>query len=80
MRLGSWKSGTGVCRITCGLCAGNPNRVIDIRYSVIPNELAPLWSIELDPAARRDEHANYLVHREAGSNRAALMWRMLSGN
>ena len=58
----------------------NPNRVIDIRYSVIPNELAPLWSIELDPAARRDEHANYLVHREAGSNRAALMWRMLSGN
>lgn len=57
----------------------NPNRVIDIRYSMIPNELAPLWSIELHPAAGSDDHADYLVHREAGGDRAALMWRMLSG-
>jgi inner membrane protein len=56
-----------------------PNRVIDIRYSMIPNELAPLWSIELHPEARRDEHVRYLVHRDAGDDRPALLWRMLSG-
>jgi inner membrane protein len=56
-----------------------PNRVMDIRYSLIPNELAPLWSIELRPGARFDEHADYLVHRDTGDNRAALLWRMLSG-
>lgn len=56
-----------------------PNRVIDIRYSIIPNELAPLWSIELRPGARSDEHADYLVHRDAGSGRAERMWRLLSG-
>ena len=57
----------------------HPDRVIDIRYSMIPNELAPLWSIQLRRGARVDEHANYLVHRDAGGNRAALLWRMLSG-
>ena len=56
-----------------------PNRVIDIRYSMIPNEMAPLWSIELRPGARNDEHAAYLVHRDAGDGRAQQMWRMLSG-
>jgi inner membrane protein len=56
-----------------------PNRVIDIRYSIIPNELAPLWSIELRPDAASDEHAAYLVHRDAGSGRAQHMWRMLTG-
>ena len=56
-----------------------PNRVIDIRYSMIPNEMAPLWSIELRPGAGSEEHAAYLVHRDAGSGRAGQMWRMVSG-
>lgn len=56
-----------------------PNRVIDIRYSIIPNELAPLWSIELHPGAGSDAHADYIVHRDTGDNRVALLWRMLSG-
>ena len=55
------------------------NRVIDIRYSMLPNELAPLWSIELRPGAGKGEHAAYLVHRDSGPGRFALMWRMLSG-
>jgi inner membrane protein len=55
------------------------NRVIDLRYSMIPNEVAPLWSIELRPAAGQDEHAIYHVHRETGAGIAARMWNMLSG-
>ncbi len=56
------------------------NRVIDVRYSMIPNEVAPLWSIELHPGAKRGEHASYLVHREGGAGRLGQMWGMLSGN
>lgn len=55
------------------------NRVIDIRYSMIPNEVAPLWSIELRPGAGREEHAAYRVHRDTGDDRAALLWSMLTG-
>jgi len=55
------------------------NRVIDIRYSMIPNEVAPLWSIELRPEAGRGEHAAYLVHRDTGGGRFTRMWNMLSG-
>jgi inner membrane protein len=55
------------------------NRVIDVRYSMIPNQVAPLWSIELRPGAGREEHAAYRVHREVGNNRPALMWSMVAG-
>ena len=26
-----------------------PNRVIDMRYSLVPNEIDPLWGVDLDP-------------------------------
>ena len=55
------------------------NRVIAVRYSMIPNQVAPLWSIELRPEAGRAEHAAYRVHREVGDNRPALMWSMVAG-
>lgn len=55
------------------------NRVIDVRYSMIPNEVSPLWSIELDPLRDRDVHAAYLVHRDSSPSGAARMWAMLSG-
>ena len=55
------------------------NRIIDIRYSLIPNEVAPLWSLELHPGAAREQHAAYRVHRDTGEGRAALMWSMVTG-
>ena len=55
------------------------NRVIDIRYSMIPNEVSPLWSIELDPQRGRKAHAAYLVHRDTDKASPAQMWSMLSG-
>lgn len=57
----------------------DPDRVIDIRYSMIPNEIVPLWSIELHPQADADAHVAYLVHRDGASDRLQLMWRMLTG-
>jgi inner membrane protein len=55
------------------------NRVIDIRYSMIPNEVDPLWSIELRPGAALEEHVAYRVHRDAGPDRLGTMWRMVTG-
>ena len=55
------------------------NRVIDVRYSMIPNEVAPLWSIELHRGAKEGDHADYLVHRDSGGGRVERLWSMLTG-
>lgn len=41
----------------------HPNRIIDVRYSFVPNEVRPLWSIELSPDAGASGHVRYLTHR-----------------
>ena len=55
------------------------NRVIDIRYSMVPNEVDALWSIELNPGAARDEHVAYRVHRDASPELRARIWQMVTG-
>ena len=54
------------------------NRIIDIRYSMLPNEVAPLWSIQLDPHANDYEHVIYQVHRDTSTEKTAQLWKMLS--
>lgn len=56
------------------------NRVIDVRFSMLPNEIAPLWSIELQPHASSDAHASFLTHRSSDAGTTAKLWRMLSGH
>ena len=55
------------------------NRVIDIRYSLLPNDINALWSIQLEPGASSDAHVSYQMHR--GDSRAALptLWAMVTG-
>lgn len=57
----------------------HPNRVIDIRYSFVPNEIDPLWSLELLPGASRETHALYRVHRDGDDGRTGRVWEMLTG-
>jgi len=56
----------------------NSYRVIDIRYSMLPNELVPLWSIELDPMATVDQHVHYRTHRQKPGESLGRMWAMLA--
>ena len=56
----------------------HPNRVIDIRYSMLPHEIDPLWGIQLDPGAGRRDHVKYVVTRDGGAGRAAILWQMLT--
>ena len=45
----------------------HPNRITDIRYSMLPNQVAGLWSIELSPDANNGDHAHYVVTRRTSS-------------
>jgi inner membrane protein len=60
------------------LAAPGSNRVIDIRYSLVPNEINALWSLELDPAKGPSAHAAYVVHRGDPQTALPRLWRLLS--
>lgn len=47
-----------------------PNRVLDMRYSMLPNEVTALWSIDLTPEGGKDARVRFRVHR--GDGRDAL--------
>ncbi len=57
----------------------NPNEVIDIRYSMLPNQIEPLWGIELDRNAGPSQFAQYRTHRNAPETRFKEYWAMLRG-
>jgi len=57
----------------------DPDRVIDVRYSMLPNEIDPLWSIRLDPSAGADAHAVFRNHRDQTRSRAGDLWAMIMG-
>ncbi len=46
---------------------GHRNRVTDIRYSMLPNQVAGLWGIELSQTAGNGDHARYVVTRRAAN-------------
>jgi inner membrane protein len=57
--------------------------IIDIRYSMLPNEINALWGIRLDRQAATADHAKYVVNRdmnsETSSKRLETMVDMLLG-
>lgn len=55
------------------------SRIIDIRYSMVPNELAPLWSIELRRDASAEDHVSYETHRDSSDGQSSTLWEMLFG-
>lgn len=60
------------------LAPDDPLRIIDIRYSILPNELDALWSIQLSPAEPQ-QGVIYQVHRDR-QGKTATFWRMLRGD
>lgn len=55
----------------------NPNRVVDIRYSLLPQQIKPLWGIELSPTANSDQYVEF--YNERGDSKSAIkeLWEML---
>ncbi len=56
------------------------NRVIDIRYSMIPNEITALWSIKVSPTASKNEHVEFLTDRDKVPDRFKRLLKMLLDN
>ena len=48
----------------------NPYRVVDIRYSLLPQKIKPLWGITLSNTAKPDDHIVYFSER--GDSGAAI--------
>jgi len=56
-----------------------PNRIIDVRYSFLPNDINALWSIEVSPDAGPTAHVRFLTHRDNAAENLNRLWRMISG-
>lgn len=39
----------------------DPMRIVDVRYSTLPNEIEPLWGIQLDPRVSSTTHADFMT-------------------
>lgn len=55
------------------------NFVIDMRYSMLPNEVNSLWGIGLTPGATTDAHVTFESDRDTSVARRAIFWAMLKG-
>lgn len=55
----------------------HPQRIIDIRYSMLPQRIKALWGIELSRDAAPDQHVEYFTARDSGRESAQALWRML---
>ena len=56
------------------------NQVIDIRYSVVPNQIVPLWGIDLNPEAALDSHARFIAERRGTAQQTRDYIALLSGD
>lgn len=56
-----------------------PDRIIDARYSLVPNQVKALWSITLTPGVGPAVHARFLSHPNRGGESAGVLWRMIVG-
>ena len=55
------------------------NLVTDVRYSMIPNQIAPMWGLVIDEKRGIHEHAIWWTGRGVGQHQLALFKEMLSG-
>jgi inner membrane protein len=54
-----------------------PARIVDLRYSLVPNEIAGFWAIVLDPAASAAQHVVLLPTREQAPAQARRLLDLL---
>ena len=63
-----------------GIDPNNQNRIIDIRYSLLPNEMTGMWGITLEESAAQDQHVVWTTTRPNRDNvpeKVGELWEML---
>lgn len=61
-----------------GLSPEDPKFLGDIRYALVPTDLAPLWGIEVD-TAEPDRHAPFTFRRDMSKQNRERFWTQLVG-
>ena len=56
----------------------HPNRVVDIRYSLLPQKIQALWGIKLSPTASPEQHVEF--YNDRGDSKSAIntLWQMIT--
>lgn len=62
-----------------GVDRANGNRIVDLRYSALPNAVIGIWSITLDPNADPAQHIRFDTDRITEPGQADELFRMLFG-
>jgi len=57
---------------------GDPMVIADLRYSLLPDSILPLWGIRIDPS-EPSEHVEFETFRDASAGNAWKLWRMIRG-
>jgi len=63
-----------------GFLARSPDderHIIDVRYSMVPNQFNALWSVKLSPSASTNAHVEYVTHRDNSSEARQLFFDIL---
>lgn len=55
-----------------------PDRIVDLRYSMVPNEIDALWSIAIATTADPDTHVTFQTHRRNAKESIARLWSMMT--
>jgi inner membrane protein len=66
-----------VARDLLAVDADEPDRVVDLRYSLVPNEIAGFWAIVLDDTAPSSAHVGLVATRENAPRDALRLIDML---
>ncbi len=52
----------------------------DIRYSMVPNQIDPLWTIRMDPRADTDAHVDFVSHRRVSGEQTRALLALMVGD
>ncbi|UOE84397.1 metal-dependent hydrolase [Vibrio splendidus] len=55
-------------------------RIIDVRYSIVPNQMKALWSIKLSKTVDANTHVKYETHRDNTPESRQIFFDMLTGD
>ena len=58
----------------------NKNRIFDIRYSMLPNQISGLWGIEIDYDGDDKQHIKYITNRSLSQRRFSDLIDMILNN
>ncbi len=55
----------------------SPQRIFDVRYSMLPDEITPMWGIELSAEKNAEQHVEYFTERSNGREAMGKLWEMI---